>query len=97
MLWVMMQRCALGSSRDLDVPLCRALHDGLRVCQQFGNRVLISHVCSCPQTGFSGPTGGAVVPFVSVSATLEKSIRFICGATRLIRDSLSQYMRIVHT
>jgi len=37
------------------------------------------------------------VPFVSVSATLEKSIRFICGATRLIRDSLSQYMRIVHT
>ena len=37
-----------------------------------------------------------MAPFVSVAATLEKSIRFICGRTRLVLDTLSRCMRLHH-
>ena len=39
--------------------------------------------CNAAQDAFSGPDSGAIAPCVSVAATLEKSIDFICGAAQL--------------
>ena len=42
------------------------------------------------QNAFSGPEGGAVVPFVSLSATLEKSINFVCGTAMSTLDARTE-------
>ena len=67
-----------------------AVH-GMLSCSKMQGLFIIVHQISradaligSPQFEFSGPTGGAVVPFVSVSATLEKSIAFICGTLWLL-------------